>query len=405
NISGEYDPENHISTNCILEELLRIREWDKLRLIEDWSQIPARKSEGVDVSEIQDIFPVSLSVDGFLDELESQIGFEDGQPSNDAGLFEDPANILPKRQDLDFTEKFWMFIKDAVNVNDIHDALVAVIDRFTLKSLQPMVHKSNHTGFANQIRNCLKLVRTKTSTDLTALKDTISGTFDYWLERPLDVIVDIGIQKLKRDYLRHLIGNNIAIWDQMEIFMDSSLPFEDQVLRLRCLHRIIELWELAHANLFSLPQDFLRTLIQSAFDFYRIRLTSPQYALRNSLSEDQLLEQGLLLWEPEDNVCFKFFLPRFANGTSKIISDCVQSVEPSLWSITLAREETNGLGAIKIDQDQQDRTKPVVAILFDKANQIFQVSNKLENDKYRDPEFEETDFELTKWRVIVASGL
>lgn len=50
----------------------------------------------------------------------------------------------------------------------------------------------------------------QTAPDFDEQKEAISRTFDYWLEQPLEVMVEIGIWKLKRDFCFYLIGKPVG---------------------------------------------------------------------------------------------------------------------------------------------------------------------------------------------------
>lgn len=111
----------------------------------------------------------------------------------------------------------------------------------------------------------------------------------------LDLMIEVGVGKLRRDYASWLIGspwrrygfsfythaptfrslsfslqgNNLLTAAQFDEIFDAHLPPADQIRRLHYLHRLIEVWSLIRQNVLCLPFENLRSCIQEAFSFWR----------------------------------------------------------------------------------------------------------------------------------------
>jgi hypothetical protein len=55
--------------------------------------------------------------------------------------------------------------------------------------------------------------------DFAAQKQALGSTFDYWLEEPYELIVEIGIWKLGRDYAFYLVSKTLASWKEVVSFI------------------------------------------------------------------------------------------------------------------------------------------------------------------------------------------
>ncbi|KAJ3124532.1 hypothetical protein HK098_001081 [Nowakowskiella sp. JEL0407] len=392
NLSGSRDPDNHVPTSNIRRELQIIMGWDKIRCGNDTWDNFIKQQEADELEEAKSLHPISLSIDGYLEGIAEEnfatVLERQNELNNDTNNL-DLMNLLPPRVDLDFSEKFWVFVKDAVSAGDLRDSIVALSDKLAGKIILPLIHKNNQTAFANQARLCLKLARMETSSEISQLEDMISSTFDFWIEQPLEIMVEVGIEKLKRDYVHHLVGNNVITLDHLEYFLDNSQLLDNQVLRLRCLHRILELWNLVKVNIISIPQEATRNLIQSAVSYYKRNLQMLE-------NEGQVDDDA---WNPDEPVIFTVVLPRFASGTTKVISNCTQSVDPFVWSVTLSPNQ-QGLNK----SEDTVISYPLSVIRFDRTSSIFPIRDHIGDlNEYNDDEDEELGSSgYLRFGVIVA---
>lgn len=66
------------------------------------------------------------------------------------------SHLLPVRQDLDFTQLFWLLVKDAVGLKDASRCLLHVSRSLLKQDIQPMVYRENATALADLVRQCLR---------------------------------------------------------------------------------------------------------------------------------------------------------------------------------------------------------------------------------------------------------
>ncbi|KAK9762375.1 hypothetical protein K7432_011938 [Basidiobolus ranarum] len=337
-VDGNLDYENHIATQPLLNELNQLIAWyDCCSQGIPWESKVRKQG-------------IASGIDDFLDDVINEGGMAISEETTgvESGMF----NTLPVRKDLDFTEKLWKYCQEAVDADEIIDCLTATIEELETGKLQPLVHKGNHSSLANLIRDCLKLSKLQITADYQEQKETISRSFDYWLEQPLECMVEVGISKLKRDYCHYLIGNDLATWDTLEPFLEPTISLEDQLQRLRYLHRILELWSLVKTNILAIPYESLRVLVQDTISHYN-----------QFLSDPEANEFELPLYATIN-------LPRFSNETDKLLTSLVRSFDPCYWELSLVEE--SGLLSSFADQESQNSSGTMrMVITFNRKDELF----------------------------------
>ncbi|XP_072173598.1 protein zwilch homolog [Diadema setosum] len=159
------------------------------------------------------------------------------------------------RSDLDFTEKIWIILRDnATCYDDIKTAFALVISELNKGLIQPMIHGNNKTSLAEQIR--------------LLYKDP-SHVLDLH-QFPMVLLVEIGIDKLQRDYTHFFIAQKLTTLHSLEWYITpiGLLTPADLVSRLECLHCVLQLTILASQSL-GLPTNNILTLIRSALAHYK----------------------------------------------------------------------------------------------------------------------------------------
>ncbi|KAL1923722.1 uncharacterized protein VTP21DRAFT_8702 [Calcarisporiella thermophila] len=350
------DPEN-IASLPWLEELIRLNEWQELTMA-------GKRWERADNDVVQ-MRPVDERIDTFLNDIKDLGGaVEEDEPMMPARV--DTFTTLPARKGLDFTEKLWKLCLDAVDQDDLVETLTAVVEEVESGNLQPLIHKDNRSNFANLIRSTLRLSRLQTSADYNEQKESISRTFDYWLENPLECLVEVGISKLRRDYCHYLIGNDLLSWSELEPFLDETSPLPDQIHSLGRLHRLFELWCLVRTNLLVIPHESMRSLMRAAAAHYRPEMKCNDKALLCTLR-----------------------CPRFSATTDKMLNSIVRSFEPSFWELSIS-EEAEG---------------PILLMQMDRADTLFRADLETTNNEMQNPEvFPMRYGHLGQYRLIFASA-
>ncbi|KAJ3041505.1 hypothetical protein HDV00_009301 [Rhizophlyctis rosea] len=346
-VFGGRDPENHIPTSILRAELATLMEWDAIRLGgKEWSdRADTGAGVGTTLSGTVDAFlqpPLSeIKEDGaMMDDRQkdaTSAGAPNGNGNTSTSFDFEAASVLPVRSDLDFTEKLWSFLQGAVNQDDITDALTAVVEELETSRLQPVISKTNHTSLATAIRDCFKLARLKTAVDVDEQRQAIARVFDYWLESPLEWVVEIGLGKLRKDCATILGG------ERVDFFMDATLPLEQQLRRLRYLFRVVELVTLIRSNVLMMPPDVMRLIVRAAVDYWKD--VAERWEERGEEMEE---DGGGRKDEVEDPVVFHAELPRWFGGGGKAVEGLVSGITPSSWMMTLgpdaeAQEHTDSL--------------------------------------------------------------
>ncbi|KAH9275711.1 hypothetical protein BASA83_002012 [Batrachochytrium salamandrivorans] len=329
NEPGCSDPESYVSLSHIRQQLNTLITWNRIRQDDpEWSSCSS--DSRADTDPPQSNFPLSESVDAFLTEIKTSLEtLNDPRPvtkvaeQSESNLTSSLCDFSPlkQREGYDFAEQVWIFCQRGRSRGDITDALTAIIEELETGRVLPCVAKDNLSNLANIIRSCLKVSVQKHAMDTKEQRDSIAATFDFWLEQPLECLVDAGLWKLKRDYEFYLLENNITSRHQLEFFMDASLSFDDQIVRLHCLHRTLELVLLIKSNILVLPVDILRSIVQSTLRYY---IDLIEKHAESSISEGMILNVDKpLVVEVE--------LPKFSAVVQKAVSTLTNCFEVSFW--------------------------------------------------------------------------
>jgi hypothetical protein len=112
---------------------------------------------------------------------------------------------LPTRSDLDFTDLVWNYIQSATSPQEVSSTLAALCDEL-LDGFEPYVHRRYHSWFARTIRECLDLSKQETNKEKEEQRESIQRAFESWTQQPFQVLVEVGLEVLRQDYLFHLVG-------------------------------------------------------------------------------------------------------------------------------------------------------------------------------------------------------
>lgn len=85
---------------------------------------------------------------------------------------------------------------------------------------------------------------------------------------PLQMLLEIGLDKLKKDYISFFVSQELASLNHLEYFISPSVSTQEQVCRVQKLHHILEI--LVICMLFIKPQhELLFSLTQSCIKYYK----------------------------------------------------------------------------------------------------------------------------------------
>lgn len=193
-----------------------------------------------------------------IEDLKNQITASQHQPKridteklrSDAAAVESTihSSFTPERGDLDFAEQLWTRMRETVSsYRDVVDCLMLVIQHLKCKDIQPWIHRGSNSSLSKLIQQSYQSVMPAVHINgLTAIR----------------MLLEIGLDKLRRDYINYFIGQELTTLNYLDYFVNSTVNLEEQVLRLHKLHHMLELvvscsafLTLKHGKLFALTQS------------------------------------------------------------------------------------------------------------------------------------------------------
>lgn len=206
---------------------------------------------------------------------------------------------------LDFTEQLWQVLKNCASYDELLDALNAVFTAVRCGHLQTITRPSRGSSNASYQR---PIIHPRSS---SRLADFVRRSFHQSVPapslegiEPLKLLLEIGLEKLRRDYYHLLIGRDLVVASHLQFFLNEDLPLLDQCKRLDLLHTAVELYVLLH-QFITLPQ-----LVLSA-------------SVRKALTQLQVQQQ-----EQSADMQREFVVPVAAFTVSRFL----HSLPPDVWS-------------------------------------------------------------------------
>uniref|UniRef100_A0ABI7XQB9 Protein zwilch n=1 Tax=Felis catus TaxID=9685 RepID=A0ABI7XQB9_FELCA len=216
------------------------------------------------VSEWPEPLEVKSAVDlvqEFLNDLNKLDGFGDSTKKDTETVKHDSAAVdrtieclFTVRGDLDFAEQLWFKMSSSViSYQDLVKCFTLIIQSLQRGDIQPWLHSGSNSLLSKLIHQSYH-----------GTMDTISlsGTV------PVKMLLEIGLDKLKKDYISFFIGQELASLNHLEYFTTPSVDIQEQVCRVQKLHHILEI--LVSCMLFIKPQhELLFALTQSCIKYYK----------------------------------------------------------------------------------------------------------------------------------------
>ena len=212
----------------------------------------------------------------FLEEVSSPLS----QPKEVTVISPTSANtVYETRSDLDFSERLWMFAKDAGSLEELQQVFAEAFKAVLLGKVQPFIHRSSTSVLSTLLRKVLL------TPNLDEKQDLAPKFQNLLTESKICVcLVQLGIEKMSRDYRAFFIGADITTADQLDQFMSALKRSQLETCHTLCkLHCILELMSSALCFL-KLPAPTLSALFKSALDVYREKkfegfCTTPVFSL------------------------------------------------------------------------------------------------------------------------------
>ncbi|XP_007903585.2 protein zwilch homolog [Callorhinchus milii] len=161
------------------------------------------------------------------------------------------SSFVLERGDLDFAEQLWTRMRKTVSsYQDVVDCLTLVLQHLKCGDIQPWIHRGSNNSLSKLIQQ---------SYHSTMPTVSVSGL------NAIRMLLEIGLDKLQRDYINYFIGQELTTLNYLDYFLVSTVRPEEQVQRLHKLHHVLELvvtcsafLSLSHENLFALTQSCIR---------------------------------------------------------------------------------------------------------------------------------------------------
>ncbi|KAJ1965901.1 hypothetical protein IWQ62_002555 [Dispira parvispora] len=321
----------------------------ELQYLMVWSEILQGTMEWPDMNDPHEMEPgtdFQARVDEFLHQMVHQGNRTleaSHTPTNgdrEEGIIDDMLLNFPARQEFDFTERFWSLCQRAQTLSDLTGAMSALAETLTEGVLHPVINKSNRSALAQVVRDFTRLVQMETVADYQEQKERLSNVLEYWVEQPLEILVEVGLYKLQMDHYFYLVGSHVATHQQLEWFLDSSLALPEQIRRLQLLHRCLEVWYLVKTHTHLFPYETLRAVMNQTLTFFR---THPDAVETSGDDSDSVQEGESSLGHAWINRPLRLHvpLPRYSNGTSTMIESLVATYDMYEWQAILTPESTS----------------------------------------------------------------
>ena len=212
----------------------------------------------------------------FLEEISSPLS----QPKEITVISPTTANtVYETRSDLDFAEHLWMFAKDTTSLEELQQVFAEVFKAVLLGKVQPFIHRSSTSVLSTLLRKVLLTPNLDEKQDLAPKFQNLLTESKICM-----CLVQLGLEKMKRDYRAFFIGADITTADQLDQFISVSKGSQLETCHTLCkLHCILELMSSSLCFL-KLPPPTLSALFKSALEVYREKkfegfCTTPVFSL------------------------------------------------------------------------------------------------------------------------------
>ncbi|NXY87679.1 ZWILC protein, partial [Alcedo cyanopectus] len=165
-------------------------------------------------------------------------------------------SILSERGDLDFAEQLWgkMRSKCVSSYQELVECFTLVIRSLDRGEIQPWIHQGSSSLLSSLIQQSFHGKMEPVS---------LSGT------TPIQMLLEIGLDKMKKDYVGFFIGKLGCLLFQ-DYFISTSVDLQEQAHRVQKLHHMLEIMvnctvmlQFKHENLFPLTQICMKYYMEN----------------------------------------------------------------------------------------------------------------------------------------------
>ena len=178
--------------------------------------------------------------------------------------------------------------------------LEVVLHQVFVGEYQPVLYTTNQTRIANIMREAISCTTDKERAEIKSKLNEILSPIAC-----LESIVDIGVDKLRNDYVNYFIKQELVTKDLLEYFIAKDVSSSEKLQRLLKLHCILSLVTLS-VSYARIDYNNLRQLIPAALKFYETHRHT-------------------------EIPLFSLSLPAFSTSSSDIKNTCVRQFQPQAW--------------------------------------------------------------------------
>ncbi len=248
---------------------------------------------------------LSSKVKAFLEDASTQM-----LRSVDVSVLSPTVEMSPfqPREDLDFLGQLWMFLRHVTKIEDLLVSLGAIFKVIILGKIQPFIHQSKSSTLAVLFRQCL-------SCGSIDRREVIATKLQCLLteEKALACLVEIGIEKLQRDFTAFFTLGGLTTSGDLDVFFDST-DYIQQCHNLCNLQYVLE----------------LATVLST---FVSLSLSSLSLFVRDTLKYYHKVSFEHFISSPTFNIYF----PSMSSG-SKTLVNMASSLKPAQWSATIMED-------------------------------------------------------------------
>ncbi|XP_009955560.1 PREDICTED: protein zwilch homolog [Leptosomus discolor] len=155
-------------------------------------------------------------------------------------------SIFSERGDLDFAEQLWCKMRSVSSYQELVECFTLIIKSLEHGEIQPWIHQGSSSLLS-------KLIQQSYHGKVEVV--SLSGI------TPIQMLLEIGLDKMKKDYVNFFIGQELATLTYLDYFISTSVDLQEQVHRVQKLHHMLEimvsctvLLQFKHENLIPLTQ-------------------------------------------------------------------------------------------------------------------------------------------------------
>uniref|UniRef100_A0A8B9QG47 Protein zwilch n=1 Tax=Apteryx owenii TaxID=8824 RepID=A0A8B9QG47_APTOW len=159
-------------------------------------------------------------------------------------------SIFSERGDLDFAEQLWCKMRSVSSYQELVECFTLIIRSLEHGEIQPWIHQGSSSLLS-------KLIQQSYHGKIDGI--SLSGI------TPIQMLLEIGLDKMKKDYVSFFIGQELATLTYLDYFISTSVDLQEQVHRVQKLHHMLEimvsctvLLQFKHENLFPLTQTCIK---------------------------------------------------------------------------------------------------------------------------------------------------